>query len=93
MASEGQYFYPAEVVPEPGIYRCTKCSHTKFFSTNIKGFSFPQDHYSLARWELIKKIATPKERLKEQSQRAKRPSFLGLVFKSLRLFGRTQHPA
>ena len=93
MASLGQYFYPSEIVPEPGIYRCTKCSHTKFFSADRKGFSFPQDHYSTAQWELIKKTSAPKERLNERSEQAKRETLVASVLKSLRLLGRAQHPA
>jgi len=93
MATVGQYFYPSEIIPEPGIYRCTKCSHTKFFSTDIKGLSFPQDHYTLAKWELIKKIEKPAESLNKRSRRAKRENFLGTVLKTLRVLGRPQHPA
>lgn len=93
MASVGQYFYPSEIVPEPGIYRCTKCSHTKFFSADRMGFYFPQDHYTLAKWELIEKISNPGKRLNMRSRRAERESFLGMALESLRLFRRTQHPA
>lgn len=94
MASEGEYFCPGETVPDPGIYKCTKCSHTKFFSNDIKGFSFPQDHYSLAKWELIKKTSTPKVRSIKRRERAMRETFLASVLlKSLPLLGRTRHPA
>ena len=93
MISEGQHFNPAEVVPEPGIYRCTKCSYTQFFTTDIKGFSFPQDHYTPAKWELIKKTEKPKDCINGLSRRPERGSFLVLALRSLRLLGRAQHPS
>jgi len=55
MAYIGQEFSPGEVVPESGIYACTRCGSQHSFSTDVKGHRFPPSHHDGAKWKLVQR--------------------------------------
>lgn len=53
MAYQGQVFSPGDIVPESGIYQCTRCGDNSSFSTDVRGHRFPPSHCTGAKWKLV----------------------------------------